>query len=95
MYEKIYKPTDLIAMNTDTGVTDITLHTLMNTLGFTDEMVRDNLCLGYVYDGDEIDIAEVYNHDTGEVYWKNDNNGDWSSRDEILAESLLLWGEVE
>jgi hypothetical protein len=95
MYERIYKSTDLIAMNTDTGVTDITLHTLLNTLGFTDERVKENICLGYVYDGDEIDIAEIYNHETGEMYWQNNNNEPWSSRDEILADSLLMWGEIE
>ena len=93
-FEKIYKPTDLIAMTTDAGVTDITLHNLLNTLGFTDEQVKEDICLAYLYDGDEIDIAEVYNHETGEMYWQ-DHDEPWSSRDEILAESLLMWGEVE
>ena len=93
-FEKVYRPTDLIAMTTDTGVTDITLHNLLNTLGLTDEQVKENLCLSYLYDGDEIDIAEIYNQDTGETYWQ-DNGGPLSSRDEIIIDSLLMWGEIE
>ena len=93
-FEKVYRPTDLIAMTTDAGVVDITLHNLLNTLGFTDEIVKEDLCLEYLYDGDEIDISEIHNNETGEVYWE-DHNGPWSSRDEILAESILMWGEVE
>ena len=93
MYEKVYKSTDLIAMTTDAGVVDITLHNLLNTLGFTDEKVRENICLGYVYDGDELDIAEIYNQDTGQTYWRR-SDAPWSSRDETLVDSLLMWGEI-
>ena len=94
MYERVYRPNDLIAMNTDTGVMDITLHNLLNTLGLTKEKISENICLGYVYDGDEIDIAEIYNQETGEIYWK-DNGEAWSSIDETLVDSLLMWGEIE
>ena len=94
MYERVYRPNDLIAMNTDTGVMDITLHNLLNTLGLTKEKISENICLGYIYDGDEIDIAEIYNQETGEIYWK-DNGGPWSSIDETLVDSLLMWGEIE
>lgn len=93
MYERVYRPNDLIAMNTDTGVMDITLHNLLNTLGLTKEKISENICLGYIYDGDEIDIAEIYNQETGEIYWK-DNGGPWSSIDETLVDSLLMWGEI-
>ena len=93
-FEKVYRPTDLIAMTTDAGITDITLHNLLNTLGLTDEQVKENICLSYLYDGDEIDIAEIYNQDTGETYWQ-DNGGPLSSRDEIIVDSLLMWGEIE
>ena len=93
-FEKVYRPTDLIAMTTDAGVTDITLHNLLNTLGLTDEQVKENLCLSYLYDGDEIDIAEIYNQDTGETYWR-DGGEPLSSIDEIIIDSLLMWGEIE
>ena len=94
-FEKVYRPTDLVAMTTDGGgVVDITLHDLLNTLGLTDEIVKEDLCLEYLYDGDEIDISEIRNNETDEVYWE-DNDGDWSSIDETLVDSLLMWGEIE
>ena len=94
-FEKVYKPTDLVAMTTDAGgVIDITLHDLLNTLGLTDGIVKEDLCLEYLYDGDEIDISEIRNNETDEVYWE-DNGGAWSSIDETLVDSLLMWGEIE
>jgi hypothetical protein len=93
-FEKVYRPTDLIAMNTDTGVMDTTLHNLLNTLGLTDKIVKQDLCLEYLYDGDEIDISEIHNNETGEVYWE-DHDKPWSSIDETLVDSLLMWGEIE
>ena len=36
-FEKVYRPSDLLAMTTDGGsVVDITLHDLLNTWGLTD-----------------------------------------------------------
>jgi len=93
-YEKTYKRSDVIAMNTDDGVVDITLHNLLNSLGFLDEKLKDNLCLDYTYDGDDIDITEISNQNTGKVYWKYNKNN-WSPEDEVLADSLLMWGEIE
>ena len=94
-FEKVYRPTDLIAMTTDGGgVVDITLHDLLNTLGLTDEQVKEDICLEYLYDGDEIDISEIRNNKTDEVYWE-DHDGPWSSIDETLMDSLLMWGEIE
>ena len=94
-FEKVYRPTDLIAMTTDGGgVVDITLHDLLNTLGLTDEQVKEDICLEYLYDGDEIDISEIRNNKTDEVYWE-DHDGPWSSVDEIIMDSLLMWGEIE
>ena len=50
-FEKVYRPTDLIAMTTDGGsVVDITLHDLLNTLGLTDEPVSyTHLTLPTIY----------------------------------------------
>ena len=44
-FEKVYRPTDLVAMTTDAGgVVDITLHDLLNTLGLTDGIVKEDQC---------------------------------------------------
>ena len=102
-FEKVYRPTDLVAITTDAGsVVDITLHDLLNTLGLTDGIVKEDLCLEYLYDGDEIDISEIRNNETNEVYWEDNfdevdtpSGRDWSLNDEILYCSLLMWAEVE
>ena len=51
---------------------------------------------------EELHICQIYNHDTGEVYWEDDfqedtmsfSGRDWSENDEILYCSLLMWAEV-
>ena len=51
---------------------------------------------GYV--DDEIVVQQIYNHDTGEVYWEDFENrvGDaWTDNDETLVNSLLMWGDLE
>jgi len=52
---------------------------------------------------EELHICQIYNHDTGEVYWEDDfeedtmsfSGRDWSLSDEILYCSILMWGELE
>ena len=41
---------------------------------------------------DETHIVEIYNHETGEVYW-NDKT-EWTANDETLVSSLLMYGEL-
>ncbi len=46
----------------------------------------------------EIVVQQIYNHDTGEVYWEDfENRVDdaWTDNDETLVNSLLMWGELE
>ena len=46
----------------------------------------------------EIVVQQIYNHDTGEVYWEDFENrvGDaWTDNDETLVNSLLMWGDLE
>ncbi len=46
----------------------------------------------------EIAVKQIYNHDTGEVYWEDFENrvGDaWTDNDETLVNSLLMWGDLE
>ena len=46
----------------------------------------------------EIVVQQIYNHDTGEVYWEDFENrvGDaWTDNDETLINSLLMWGDLE
>ena len=46
----------------------------------------------------EIVVQQIYNHETGEVYWEDfeDRVGDaWTDNDETLVNSLLMWGDLE
>lgn len=94
MREQIFKTTDIIGYSTDSGsVIDTTLHNVLTTLNFMPDGISDNLCVGYEHESDGIDIYEIYNNATGEVYW-NKNNPNWDDRDESLMDSLLMWGEL-
>ena len=44
-------------------------------------------------DGD-IYITEIYDNDSGEVYW-TDPSEDWTDNDDELTSSLLMWGNLE
>jgi len=57
----------------------------------------DTLAITWDEDGNDgdIDIDQVYNHDTGEIYWDNSYAcADWTEHDEKLVCSLLMWGNV-
>ena len=46
----------------------------------------------------EIAVQQIYNHDTGEVYWEDFENrvaDAWTDNDETLVNSLLMWGDLE
>ena len=45
------------------------------------------------YDED-IYITEIYDNDSGEVYW-TDPSEDWTDADDELTNSLLMWGGLE
>ena len=84
------------------------------------EVTFDNLMLEFCNDYDrsecddfavvwdmvdeELHIKQIYNHDTGEIYWEDNFpelvgcgvlGRDWTIGDEILYCSLLMWGEME
>ena len=42
----------------------------------------------------DIDVEQIYNHDTGEVYWEN-HDENWTDGDELIVNSLLMFGELE
>ena len=87
MREQIFKTTDIIGYSTDSGsVIDTTLHNVLTTLNFMPDGISDNLCVGYEHESDGIDIYEIYNNTTGEVYW-NKNNPNW---DDGIAKKELL-----
>ena len=54
-----------------------------------------NLCIVWNYDdGGDTNIHQIYNHDTGEIYWE-DHDENWSDGDELILNSLLMYADLE
>ena len=55
------------------------------------------LAVVWYYKDDEMHVHQIYNHDTGEVYWDYESMGnmDWTDNDDKLVGSLLMWGNLE
>ena len=61
-----------------------------------DKTCDDFAVVWYENDG-EIHIHQIYNHDTGEVYWDYESIGDmdWTDNDDKLVGSLLMYGNLQ
>ena len=64
----------------------------------------ENFAVVWNHIDDELHIQQIYNHDTGEIYWEDNfpelegcgwHGRDWTIGDEIIYCSLLMWGEME
>jgi hypothetical protein len=40
-------------------------------------------------------ISQIYDHDTGEVYWEEPSDNAWSSDDDEITNALLMYGNLE
>ena len=80
-------------------VKNINLIDYMDELGFipdgknVNEITDLNVVWYFDNDGD-IYITEIYDNDSGEVYW-TDPSEDWTDNDDELTNSLLMWGGLE
>ena len=76
-------------------IENISLIDLMEELYFINhnEPVHD-LNVVWEMTDDEIHIREIYDKDSGEVYW-TDPSEDWTDADDELTNSLLMWGGLE
>ena len=58
----------------------------------------NDLGVAWVRDGEDIEILEIFNDDTGEIYRSyNDltENRGWTNGDELAVCSILMWGELD
>ena len=46
-------------------------------------------------DGGDTNIHQIYNHDTGEIYWEDPSDEEWTDNDDELTSSLLMYGGLE
>ena len=52
--------------------------------------------LGFIPDDKNInEITEIYDNDSGEVYWTEPTDEEWTDNDDELTNSLLMWGNLE
>ena len=80
-------------------VKNINLIDLMDDLGFIPDgknvnEITDLNVVWYSDNDGDIYITEIYDNDSGEVYW-TDPSEDWTDADDELTSSLLMWGGLE
>ena len=51
----------------------------------------EDIAIVWNYDEGEIIVHQIYNHDTGEIYWEDKTNDEWSDGDELILNSLLMF----
>ena len=77
-------------------VKNITLIDYMRELDLIDHSgpVETLSVVWYNKDGD-IYIDQIYDHDTGEVYWEEPSDENWSDADDEITNALLMYGSLE
>ena len=102
MYEKVFSPSFMISTEDGTN-REITLLALIGECGYLKGLSKEEIDgaktieVEWYYEGDDIEITQIWNNTTGEIYREyNDlpENRMWSERDENLVSSLLMWGEL-
>ena len=94
--ETRYGTHDLIGWDVNGGVEDITLHNLLVEVGLLEEgHGYEELTVVCEYVDQEIHIQEIYDNDSGEMIWRLPEDEAYSEEDEVIMNSLLMWGELE
>ena len=106
--ETIYNKNHMIGVEElEPPFREVTFDNLM--LEFCNEYDRsecDDFAVVWDMIDEELHIKQIYNHDTGEIYWEDNfpqlegcgmapGGRDWTIGDEVIYCSLLMWGEVE
>ena len=94
--ETRYGTKDLIGWDVNGGVEDITLHNLLIEVGLLEEgHGYEELTVVWEYLDQEIHIQEIYDNDSGDVLWRLPEDEAYSEEDDVIMNSLLMWGELE
>ena len=75
---------------------NITLMDYMKELNFIDHPgpVNNHAVVWYYEDEDQY-ITQIYDHDTGEIYWEDPTDDEWSDNDDEITNALLMYGNLE
>jgi len=81
----------------DNKVENINLVDLMDELDFipNDAVPADLNVVWYEDKFNDYIITEIYDNDSGEVYWEEPSDEMWVENDDVLTNSLLMWGGLE
>ena len=94
--ETRYGTHDMIGWDINGGVEDITLHNLLMEVGLLEvDHNHEELTVVWEYVDQEIHIQEIYDNDSGEMIWRLPDDEAYSEEDEVIMNSLLMWGELE
>ena len=96
--ETIFGTSYMIGVDRSNGkVENINLIDLMDELNFIpDGAVPGDLNVVWYEDKfNDYIITEIYDNDSGEVYWEEPSDEVWTENDDILTNSLLMWGGLE
>jgi hypothetical protein len=94
--ETRYGTHDMIGWDINGGVEDITLHNLLVEVGLLEvDHNHEELTVVWEYVDQEIHIQEIYDNDSGEMIWRLPEDEAYSEEDEVIMNSLLMWGELE
>ena len=76
---------------------NITLMDYMKELNFIDHPGPvETLSVVWHYDKEgDMYIIQIYDHDTGEIYWETPTNDEWSDDDDEITNALLMYGNLE
>ncbi len=79
-------------------ILNVPLIDLMDELGFIPEGDYNQIfTLSVVWNEDDGDVMvhQIYDHDSGIVYWEDKSNDEWTDNDEQLLDSLLMYGNLQ
>ena len=80
-------------------ILNVPLIDMMDELGFIPESDYSQIfTLSVVWYEDkfgDIVVHQIYDHDTGIVYWEDKPESDWTDNDDQLLTALLMYGNLQ
>jgi hypothetical protein len=101
IYGKEYLLGKDVYVNGKHKILNVPLIDMMNEFGFIPKEkyneIHDLSVVWYEDKFEDVVITQIYDHDSGEVYWDEHliSEEDWTDNDDELTNSLLMWGNLQ